>query len=148
MDTVTLKSSPGLKRVLAAAFPNYKKRNAFVSAFSDRGQNINSYWDGGSRSEHAIVELATLKLKALPTRTHPFFDLAGRGVANVEDNFVTIDHVGNVTLKAIPPGFVLVTAGTFCGKPATAHFHFHPADMPKYLTAASGPALLKGSDHA
>lgn len=148
MDTVTLKTAPALKRILAAAFPTYRKQKAFVSAFSAHGQNINSYWDGGSRDEHAIVELGSLRLKTLPTRTHPFFDLAGRGVANVEDNFVTIDHVGNVTLKAIPPGFVLVTAGTFCGKPATAHFHFHPADMPKYLTSAAGPAMLKGSAHA
>jgi hypothetical protein len=143
--TVELSQDPVLKRVVLAAFPNYRKRRAFVSPFGDRGQSINSYWDGGSRDVHAIVELSTLRQKSLPTSTHPYFDVARQGLANVADPYVTIDRVGNVTLRAIPPGFVLVTAGTFCGKPATAHLHFHPADLPRYLPAAADrPALTSG----
>jgi hypothetical protein len=135
LTAIELKTDPTLKRIVTAAFPNYKKHKAYVSVFSERGQSINSYWDGGSRDEHVIVELATLRRKSLPTATHPYFDIARAGLASSEDSYVSVDHVGNVTLKAIPQGFALVSAGTFCGKPSTAHVYFHPADMPRALTA-------------
>lgn len=135
--TVELRHDPRMKAIVRAAFPRYAKRRAYVSVFSSHGERINSYWDGGSRDEYAIVELATLRPSTLPTATHPYFDLAARGVASTEDEYVTVDHVGNVRLKAIPPGFVLVQAGTFCGKPATAHCAFHPADLPQQLTEGS-----------
>lgn len=137
MTTHELKAFPELKRIAVAGFPGYKKHKVYTSVFSERGERINSYWDRGTRDEFALVELATLRRKALPTSTHPYYDIAGRGLANAEDSFVTVDHVGNVTLKAIPPGFVLVRAGTFCGKPSTAEILFHPSDMPRYLPAAT-----------
>lgn len=134
MLTFELKTVPDLKRVIEAAFPSYRKRRAFVSVFNG-GANINSYWDGGSRSEFAIVELATLRRAPLPTQTHPYFDVAARGVTNAQDGIVKVDHVGNITLETLPEGFVLVEAGTFCGKPATAHVFVPAANMPKFLTA-------------
>lgn len=122
MTTVTLKDSPEVKRIVLAAFPNYRKQRAFVSAF-DGEININSYWDGGSKDEYALVHLATGQRKTLPTSTHPFFEIANRGMANQETDDVRTDHVGNVYLKRLPAGFALVAAGTFCGKPATAHVY-------------------------
>lgn len=132
IQTVTLKTSPEVKRVILAAFPSYKKHSAFLSVFNG-GHSINSYWDGGSRDEYAIVELATLTRKTLPTRTHPYFEIAARGLCNQETQDVHVDHVGNVTLKHLPDGFALVSAGTFCGKPATAHVFLNPENMAKLL---------------
>lgn len=120
---VELKNQKELKAIINAAFPNYRKKTAGVTTFRS-GMNINSYWDGGSRDEYAIVHLPTMRVKALPTASHPFFDLAGRGVANQENGDVAVDHVGNVTLKRLPADFALVSAGTFCGKPATARVYF------------------------
>ena len=133
MNTIELKTAPEVKRVITAAFPSYKKHAAFLSAFGECGVNINSFWDGGSRSEFAIIELATMARKPLPTRTHPYFEIAARGLTNQEDQNISIDHVGNVTLKRLPEGFALIEAGTFCGKSATAHIYLNPANMAKLL---------------
>jgi hypothetical protein len=134
MHTVTLKIAPEVKAVVLAAFPAYRKQNAFLSAFGG-GLSINSYWDGGSRTEFAVVELASLQRKSLPTRTHPYFDITVRGLANTENADVEVDHVGNITLRKLPEGFALVAAGTFCGKAATAHVYLNPANMARLLAA-------------
>jgi hypothetical protein len=134
MHTVTLKSAPEVKAVVLAAFPSYRKHNAFLSAFGG-GLSINSYWDGGSRTEFAVVELASLQRKSLPTRTHPYFDVAVRGLTNAENADLEVDQVGNVTLKHLPEGFALVAAGTFCGKAATAHVYLNAANMARLLAA-------------
>ena len=133
-QTVELRTAPEVKRLVLAAFPSYRKLRASISVFTG-SVNVNSYWDGGSRSEFAIVDLATMQRKSLPTRTHPYFDVAARGMTNAENEIVKVDHVGNVELKVLPEGFALVEAGTFCGKPATAHIYLNPANMTKYLTA-------------
>ena len=137
---VTLKSAPEVRRVVEAAFPSYRKHKAYISAFNG-GVNINSYWDGGSRDEYAIVELASLQRRSLPTSSHPYFDVARHGSVNAETATVSVDHVGNITLKILPEGFALVAAGTFCGKPATAHIYLNPANMAKYLPAAPVPTV-------
>jgi hypothetical protein len=129
---IALSTRPEVKAVLKAGFPSYNKRKCYVSVWPG-SQRINSYWDGGSRDEYAIVELATLRRHPLPTSTHPYFDLAGKGIHSVEDQHVIVDHVGNVTLKHLPEGFVLISAGTFCGKPATAHIWVPAANMPRLL---------------
>jgi hypothetical protein len=135
---VELKSTPEVKRVILAAFPDYKKRRAFLSEFYS-GKNINSYWDGGSKSEYAIVELATMTRKPLPSHTHPYFDVAARGMANQETAAVKSDHVGNLELQILPEGFALVEAGYFCGKPATAHVYLNSANLTKMLPASVPP---------
>ena len=135
MITVTLKDSPDVRRVVQVAFPAYKKHSAFLSAFGEHGKSINSYWDGGSRSVYVVVDMTTGKQHPLPTSTHPYFDIAARGLANASDPHVTVDHVGNVTLKHLPEGFALVQGGTFCGKQATAHVFVPAGNMAKLLTA-------------
>lgn len=131
-EKIDLKSAPEIKRVVCAAFPSYRKHNAFLSAFNG-GVNINSYWDGGSRDEFSIVELSTLRRIPVPNSTHPYYDIASRGMANQSDGVVETDHVGNVTLNVLPEGFALVAAGTFCGKPTTAHVYLNPANLVKLL---------------
>lgn len=126
-----LKDAPEVKRVVLAAFPSYRKHRATLSAFNGE-VNLNSYWDSGSRAEFAIVELATGQRKPLPTRTHPYFEVARYGISG-ENEVISVDHAGNITLKVLPEGFALVEAGTFCGRPATAHVYVNPANLSKLL---------------
>jgi hypothetical protein len=105
-----------------------------MSAFSP-GLNINSYWDGGSKNVYAVVNLNTFQCGTLPSSSHPYFDVLVHGLANQQSDMVSIDHVGNVHLLMLPEGFALVKAGTFCGKPSTAHVYLNPANMPLYLSA-------------
>lgn len=134
MEKVTLQFSPEVKAIVSAAFPDYRKRVAYVAAFGGR-MNINSFWDGGSRSEYAIVDLASFRRKALPTATHPYFDIAVHGLANQESQAIESDQAGNCYLKALPEGFAIVQAGTFCGKSATAFIYVNPANLAKLLKA-------------
>jgi len=122
--------------LILAAFPSYRKRTAYIAPFG-ASQSINSYWDGGSKAEYAIVEIATLRESPLPSSTHPAYEIANRGLANTQDEYVTIDRAGNVRLKSIPAGFVLITAGTSCGKPATAILHFGADDLALALGAGA-----------
>jgi hypothetical protein len=131
VETINLKSAPEVKRVINAAFPEYKKHNAFLTAFSDSSVDVNSYWDGGSKSVFVLVDLATLARKSLPTSTHPYFDLHA---ATGQTPDVTVDR-GNVTLRRLPEGIALVEGGTFCGKPAIAHVYVNPANLTKFLAA-------------
>jgi hypothetical protein len=133
MTTFNLKTQPELKRVITAAFPNYRKHNAWLSEF--RPTEINSYWDGGSRDEYAIVDLVTGQRKNLPTSTHPYFDVARYGVQG-ENEMVAVSERGNITLKLLPENFALVRSGTFCGKPATAHVFVNAVNMPRLLEAS------------
>lgn len=131
---VDLKKYPELRELIRAGFPSYRKHSARVSVFHG-GVNINSYWSGGTKDEYAIVEIATLRRKPLPTSTHPFFEVQARGMiqAAKQDSFISVDHVGNISLNVLPQGYVLIGAGTFCGKPATAHVWFNEADLPKQI---------------
>lgn len=127
MQTVVLKAAPEVQRVVRAAFPSYKKHNAFLSVFN--GVQVNSYWDGGSKAVFVLVDLATLRHKPLPTSTHPYFDM---NAANGENPDVVVEQ-GCVTLKHLPEGIALVEGGTFCGKLATAHVYLNPNNMSKLL---------------
>lgn len=133
-QTVTLKTTPEVKAIVNAAFPSYKKHKASISTFYE-GFNINSYWDGGSKGEYAIVDMVTMQRKALPSRSHPYFDIAAKGLANQSNDIVETDHVGNVKLKILPEGYALVQAGFFCGKPATACVYVNPSNLAKLITA-------------
>lgn len=138
---VNLAGAKEVKAVVRAAFPDYRKLNAWLSEFPANGLQVNSYWSGGTKEEFAIVELSTLTRKHIPTSTHPYFDVAARGLANGQDADIVIDHVGNITLKHLPEGYALVRAGYSCGKPATAHVYLNAANMTLMLSAESRGAL-------
>jgi hypothetical protein len=134
MQTISLKAAPEVQQVIRAAFPGYKKHNAFLSAFYESGVQVNSFWDGGSKSVFVLIDLATLQHKSLPTSTHPYFDMRA---ASGETPDVTVDR-GCVTLKRLPEGIALVEGGTFCGKLATAHIYLNPANLAKLLPSDKG----------
>ena len=131
METIELKQHPELKAVILAAFPTYKKHKAFFGVF--RSQNVNSYWDGGSRDLYGIVNLETLKAVSLPTRSHPYYEVAGRGIGEQRSPAISVDSKGNITLELLPFNHALVNAGTFCGKPATAFVYVNAANMTKFI---------------
>src|SRR5690348_10600789 len=85
--------------------------------------------------KYAIVKLDTLERRSLSRQTHPFYDIAAHGMANQENQVFETDHVGNLYLKELPENFALVSTGTFCGKPATAHIYLNTANMTKFLAA-------------
>lgn len=136
LTTVELRSAPELKRIVKAAFPRYAKKNVFLSKFSPT--QINSYWDGGSRDTYVLINLATMQDQPLPTSTHPYFDVAAKGMAGGSSDAVEVSDRGNITLKVLPDGFALVRAGTFQGKPSTAHIYLPDSNMTKFLPASSG----------
>ena len=133
MTTIELKNYPDIKRILERAI-SYRKHKAFLSEFHE--VSINSYWDGGSRSTFVLYNLETGQRHALPTSTHPYYDVAARGIVNTGNAAVEVDSRGNVTLKQLPENCILIEAGTFCGKPATAHLFVNAANMPKQLEAS------------
>ncbi len=135
MTTIELNKAPELKRLVKAALPSYIKHNAFLSVFSaEHGLNINSYWDGGSRDTFVALDLTTMRTKALPTSSHPYFDVAAKGIEG-DNNMVAVDSRGNITLKQLPVNVAIIKAGTFCGKQATAHIYLNPENMPNLLNA-------------
>lgn len=128
-----LSQQPDVLNIIRAAFPSYRKQRASVEDFAAQygGVTINSFWDGGSRDEFAIVELASLSRRPLPTQTHPYYDLHGltqEGPAVSSEN-------GNVRLTVLPEGFALVRGGVFCGKPTTVTVYVNPANLPRSLAA-------------
>jgi hypothetical protein len=125
---IVLKSSPEVKALVLAAFPGYKKHNVSLSEFYS-GVNVNSYWDGGSKAEFVIVQLSTMQRKSLPTSSHPYFELHNVTGETADVSF----ERGCASLKRLPEGFALVEAGTFCGKPATAHIYLNSANITKML---------------
>ena len=122
------------------AFPDYRKRTVSVTTFPGE-RIINSYWDGGSRDDYAVVHIASGAVKPLPTATHPYFDVGARGMAGQQTSAFRSDHVGNIYLTHLPDGYALIRAGWFCGKPrqATVYFPQQPA-LPSGSVPLSLPA--------
>ena len=128
---IELKTAPELKRLLSAI--GYKKHKCYVSVFPTSGMDINSYWDGGSRDEYTLVDLVSGRPRSMPSSTHPYFDIARKGIVG-ENEVLSVSDRGNITLKILPENFALIRTGTFCGKAATAHIFVPLANMPRLLT--------------
>jgi len=118
METVTLKQHPEILRVIRAAAPDYRKQQAYLIV-CERVTLSDTYWDGGSRSEYAAVNLTTGRHAGAPQYAPPQF--GGPRTAPEVD---------------LPAGVAIVRTGTFCGKPATAAVYVNPANMAKLLPEA------------
>lgn len=122
--------TPEIKRIIDAARVN-GKRNGDVSIDEFRGPiSMNSYWDGGSKDEFALVDLETLKTWSMPT-SHPYFDRRPNG-----------ERCGNLELSELPPNVCLVEGGYFCGKPATLKIRLRSENMARLLPKP-GPSVSK-----
>lgn len=109
-----------VKRVVTAAFPQWRGRKVRVE-YGVRSMSVRSYWDGGSKSTFAGVNLATLETMPAPS-SHPVFDRAeGVDDVRIPDGYAIVEHVifrgkdlgmrihvpGNA--PALPPGLRLTT---------------------------------------
>lgn len=131
LQTVELKTAPEIKDILKRAI-GYRKHTCFLSTFPSCGVDINSYWCEGSRDEFTLYDLATNNKVALPTNTHPFFDVA-RYKQTGETESILIDSSGRITLKMIPENVCLIRHGISCGKPATAVIYLNQGNLAKLL---------------
>ena len=107
--------------IAAAAFPRNRK-DVSVKEFVGP-MNVNSYWDGGSKDEYVLVDLATKRKIEFPT-SHPYFDRKSDG-----------ERCGNLVINELPENTALVCGGTFMGKPATVRILLRPDNMASLLPA-------------
>jgi hypothetical protein len=110
-------SHPAIRKLIAATFPDYRRRKVMIWARSNvtlSGLN----WDGGSRSEYAGCTL-----DGQPT-----------GNASRFHRFHPADNPGEGRTIAVPTGCALVQGGTYCGRPATLYIYVNPEDMPRLIS--------------
>lgn len=112
---VTLRTAPEIARIIRAADPNYRKREASILA-RETVAISGTYWDGGSRSTYHAVDLATLRQLPAPHYDPPQF------------GGPSTDPTVN-----IPEGVAIVCTGVFQGKPATARVYVNPANVAKLI---------------
>ena len=117
-----LATTPELKRIVQTAAVRGKQGTVQVREFTGP-RRMNSYWDGGSRDEFALVDLATMQTWRVPT-THPHYDRLPNG-----------ERCGDLELRELPPGTCLVSGGVFRGKPASLTLHFRPENLAALLPA-------------
>ena len=118
-QTIELKTAPEIDAIIAAAAPGYRKKTATLAQFAG-SMTVNSYWDSGSKSSYALVDLATRRARPLGGSSHPFFDVRARGHANqtTPDGTLTTDAAGTGHhCHASSDGFINVSQcdGTTCG---------------------------------
>jgi hypothetical protein len=115
LQKVKLKEAPEVQAIVRAAFPSYKKHDAYLTV-AESVSLSGTYWDGGSRSEYVAVDLASKRSQGAPHYNPPQF--GGPRTSPV---------------VPLPIGVVIVQGGTFCGKQATAILSVHPENMAKLL---------------
>lgn len=99
MEIVTLECGTQLHSICRLVS---KKRKAMVAPRTDKVSLSGTFWDSGSRSDYYLVNLETMRAQPLA------------GVAPMQFGGPKDDPV-----HPLLPGFAIVQAGTFCGRPAT-----------------------------
>lgn len=115
MDIVTLQPGTTLYDICKLVS---KKRKAIVAKPCTEVRISNSYWDGGSRSDYFLVHIASKTATPIA------------GVAPVQFGGPKEDPV-----QKIEPGYAVVEAGTFCGKPSTPTVYLRPDSGIGYFVA-------------
>jgi len=90
------KKDPYVDRIIKRCYPDYKGRKIVISTMIPN--QLESYWDGGSRTFYTFYELATEKLLNIGSN-HPFFE---------KDKPRLIEK--------LPRGIIIVAHTIFCGK--------------------------------
>ena len=115
LHKVKLTTAPEVKAIVLAAFPSYRKHDAYLSPHIEVCLS-GTYWDGGTRHEYVAVDLASKHSQGAPRYNPPQF--GGPAISpRVE----------------LPVGVAIVAGGVFCGKPATATVYIHPDNLAKLL---------------
>ena len=109
MDIVTLQPGTDLANIVKLVS---KKRKAILAKPSSEVHISGSYWDEGSRSDYFLVHIATKTVTPIA------------GVSPMQFGGPKTDPV-----QKLEPGYMVVCAGTFCGKPATPTVYFRPEEV-------------------
>jgi len=110
---MTKVKSKDLKPIIKATFPDYRKRDVYVSQ-SDKVTIQDVNWSGGTRS---IYRACTIEGRPLDTKVN----MGGPAPWNNPFEGLEIN---------IPPGMVVVQGGHFCGKVATLYITVNPESFP------------------
>ena len=113
MDIVSLQPGTDLANIVKLVS---KKRKAIVSRPTTEVSITGSYWDGGSRSDYFLIHIESKTVTPIA------------GVAPVQFGGPKEDPV-----QKIEPGYAVVCAGTFCGKPATPTVYLRPDSTVGYF---------------
>lgn len=116
---INLSEHPEVLRIIRAVDPKYRKHKAII-VVTETVSISGTYWDGGSRSSYAAVNMKTLVVGNAPSYNPPQF--GGPQAA---------------PRTKIPEGAAIVQVGVFCGKTATATVYISPANAAKLLPNAT-----------
>ena len=110
-----------ISHIVAATFPSYRRRKVIIrAAESVTLSDLN--WFGGTRSEYN-----TCTIDGQPVGTSAKY--------NAMSPWDTRQIEGREL--PIPQGMIVVRGGHFCGKESLLTIYVNPADMPRYLPAAT-----------
>ncbi len=83
-------TAPEVQEIARAAFPDYTGRKFSVAAFQGP-MNLASYWDGGSRTYYAVVDLNTKKSVEIP-QSGTMFDKQTYRMTTLPFNLAVVAH--------------------------------------------------------
>jgi len=107
-------ADPKVKRIIQDCFPDYRGHKVRVTNYIPL--NLNSWWDGGSRTYYTFYQPSTHKTFQVHSN-HPFFEANQPRVLNQE---------------SIPEDVLLISHHIFCGKDCGIEIHIKP-DQTKLL---------------
>jgi len=108
MDIVSLQTGSMLKEIVGLVS---KKRKAIIARPSGSVRISGTYWNGGSRSSYFLVHIASKRVQPLAHHSPPQYG------GPKED-----------PIQMLEPGYAVIEAGVFCGKPATPTVYLHPEE--------------------
>lgn len=111
--------APEVRKIALAAFPGYSGRKFVLMPDTGAARHLHTYWDGGSKSDYALLELATLR----KVQIHDPSPSPGA------------PYGGVAAFPGLRPGFVLVEHRISCGKDMGITIHV----LPLNLTPLLGP---------
>jgi hypothetical protein len=109
-----------VKAIINATFPDYRRKKVWVYA-SETVTLHDLNWSGGTRMQYRG---ATLNGQFA-------------GSADKHNHVAPWDNKAERARVPIPQGHVVVSYGTFCGKPSMLSIYVHPLDMPRLLPKAA-----------
>jgi hypothetical protein len=114
-----------LGRLCKSLFPNYRGRLP-VRVYVQEAVRVSDYWDGGSRTQTVFTRPDGSKSFSAAEMLKP-------------ENRQQAGNPYGVALGSIPliPGVIAVEHHISCGKDRGFSVIVHPADVPKFLPAAS-----------
>lgn len=116
------KTTPGIKQVIKATYPEWKGRKVFVREATS--YQLSDYWSEGSRNYIKAHILSTGATCSPDDAALCPFNLAAHATVEIRENVVLVEH------------------SIYCGKDAGITIYVHPSNMPKFLPEVSSGQVL------